>query len=59
MWVGGGGELGDGCYKMISDLGVESAMSDFKPESFFLTLFKGQTFLTLERSFFLPDLKTK
>ena len=43
---------GGGCYKMISDLGVESAMSDFKPESFFLTLFKGQTFLTLERSFF-------
>ena len=48
----GGGDWGYECYKMISDLGVESAMSDFKPESFFLTLFKGQTFLTLERSFF-------
>ena len=46
IWGGGG------CYKLISDLGVESAMSDFKPESFFLTLFKGQTFLTSELIFF-------
>ena len=28
-------------YNHISDLGVESAMSDFEAESFFLTLFQG------------------
>ena len=40
MWVGGVGG-GDGCYNHISDLAVESAMSDFEAESFFLTLFEG------------------
>ena len=33
---------GRGYYNNISDLGVESAMSDFEPESFFLTLIQGQ-----------------
>ena len=40
MWLGGGRTRG-GYYNNISDLGVESAMSDFEPESFFLTLFQG------------------
>ena len=38
--MGGGGTWG-GCYIIISDLGVESAMSDFEAESFHLTLFEG------------------
>ena len=42
MWVrGGGGEWGGIGYNHISDLGIESAISDFEAESFFLTLFEG------------------
>ena len=39
--VKGGVPGGRGYYHIISDLGVESAMSDFEPESFFMTLIQG------------------
>ena len=39
MWVGWGA-LGGGMLQYIRDLGVDSAMSDFEPEYFFLTLFQ-------------------
>ena len=39
--MGEKGVPGGGYYDNISDLGVESAISDFEPESFFLTLIQG------------------
>ena len=40
MGTGGGGLRG-GDFNQISDLGVESTMSDFEPASVFLTLLQG------------------
>ena len=38
----GGRTRGGGYFNNISDIRVESAMSDFEPESFFVTLIRGQ-----------------